>query len=95
MLEYGQNDVLFRIIRRGYGVAAGGAHETHDTIEGFYLPDGPAADLQKWRRAAEFRVDRTYNTMLEIISVQSNCNKRRRLHPNRGNSQHRRGGHSR
>ena len=67
MLEYGQNDVLFRIIRRGYGVAAGGVIETHDTIEGFYLPDGPAADLQKWRRAAEFRVDRTYNTMLEIM----------------------------
>ena len=61
LLEYGTNDVLFRVIRRGNNNADFSA--TY-----FLMPDGPAGDLNKWRAAFEFRVDRAYLTILEVLS---------------------------
>ena len=60
MLEYGINDVLFRVIRNG---DAGAAHAT------WAMPDGTAAEgLSKWRDAFEFKVDRVYNTFQEVVN---------------------------
>ena len=59
MLEYGTDDVIFRILRRGNNLA--------DASGDFYLPDGPNNDLEMWRKAVEFKVDRPFLTMLEIM----------------------------
>ena len=59
MLEYGVGEVLFRIIRRGVD------DEVHPN---FYMIDGPAGDLEKWRNGFSFSVDRVYNTLQEVIS---------------------------
>ena len=61
MLEYGVNDVIFRIIRRGREALGGEEHPD------FYMIDGPAGDLEKWRKAFSFRVDRVYNTLQEVL----------------------------
>ena len=58
MLEYGVTDVIFRILRRG--------NDTGD-VGPFLVPDGPAGAVDKWRDAFEFKVDRPYLTMLEIM----------------------------
>ena len=69
MLEYGANDVLFRIIRRGYHAAnaAPGNGEVLVAEPYFQMHDGPAGSIEKWRDAFSFKVDRTYNTMLEVL----------------------------
>ena len=59
MIEYGVGDVLFRILRRGINA------EVHAN---FYMVDGPAADLNKWRNAFSFSADRVYNTLQEVLS---------------------------
>ena len=59
MLEYGVGDVLFRILRRG-GV-------TGQTSANFYMVDGPAGNLEKFRDAFAFKIDRVYSTFQEIL----------------------------
>jgi hypothetical protein len=59
MLEYGENDVIFRVIRRG--------NDQGDQSADFLVPDGPLGDVDKWRNALEFKVDRPYLTILEIM----------------------------
>ena len=63
MLEYGTDEVLFRVLRRGRN----DEQETHLT---FRMHDGPppAVNLEHWRNAFEFKVDRPYLTILEILS---------------------------
>ena len=65
MLEYTEGDLLFKIIRRGYQAPdqAGGSEISAD----FDAPDGPVGQETKWRDAFSFKVDRTYNTMLEVL----------------------------
>jgi len=58
MLEYGENDVIFRVLRRG--------NNAGDQAANFLVPDAPG-DADKWRKAFEFKVDRPYLTMLEIM----------------------------
>ncbi len=75
MLESESDDVVFRVIRRGYSVdvGAGDAAETQaaggdDSLPiGFQMPDGPAGQEAIWRNAFTFKVDRIYNTMLEFM----------------------------
>ena len=59
MLEYGAGDVLFRVLRRGgiYG----------QDSPNFYMVDGPAGDLEKYRDAFSFKIDRVYSTLQEIL----------------------------
>ena len=59
MLEYGTNDVIFRVLRRG--------NNTNETHGNFHMIDGPVGDLTYWRDAFEFKVDRAYLTILEIL----------------------------
>ena len=59
MLEYGVGDVLFRILRRG-GVTA-------QTSANFYMVDGPAGNLEKYRDAFAFKIDRVYSTLQEVL----------------------------
>jgi hypothetical protein len=61
MLEYGLDDVIFRVIRRG--------NDTGDVggVYGFQAPDGPVGDVEKWRKAFQFNIDRPFLTMLEIM----------------------------
>jgi len=59
MLE-GAGDIVFRVLRRGNN--AGNEHAT------FYVEDGPAADVELWRNAFKFEVDRPFLTMLEIAA---------------------------
>ena len=70
MLEYGVDDVLFRVIRRGYQAdltaAAGGVAEVTLAEPYFQMHDGPAGNLNVWRDAFSFKVDKAYNTMLEV-----------------------------
>ena len=69
LLEYTEDEVVFRVIRRGYQ-AVGLAQEVPEyqgTMEDFQMPNGPAGDLNKWRSAFEFKVVRPYNTMLEVM----------------------------
>ena len=58
MLEYGTDDVIFRILRRGNNAGDAGP---------FLMPDGPPGNIEKWREAFEFKIDRPYLTMLEIM----------------------------
>ena len=74
MLEYGVNQVMFRILRRG--------NDNDEVHPDFYMIDGPdpgpggggeadlatqAASLNKWRDAFEFKIDRPYLTMHEVL----------------------------
>ena len=74
MLEYGVDDVLFRILRRGNNAA-----ETHPN---FRMIDGPdpgagngsvealaaqQASLSEWRDAFEFKINRAFLTVHEIL----------------------------
>ena len=59
MLEYGTNDVLFRVLRRGNNLG-----EVHPS---FRMIDGPAGALEQWRDAFEFKINRAYLTILEIL----------------------------
>jgi hypothetical protein len=79
MLEYDVDDVIFRIVRRGYivGDLAGADGEefgyTNSTGDvglpnEFQMPDGPVGEEAKFRNAFTFKVDRPYNTMLEILN---------------------------
>ena len=77
LLEYGEGEVLFRVIRRGYQIqnaATGGIGEVHNVafansiITPFLMPNGPtAATINKWRDACEFKVTRPYNTLVEVF----------------------------
>jgi hypothetical protein len=58
MLEYGTSDVIFRVLRRGDNAGDAGP---------FLVPDGPPGNIEKWREAFEFKIDRPYLTMLEIM----------------------------
>ena len=57
MSEYGVNEVLFRVLRRGNNGA-----QVHAN---FHMVDGVPAD--QWRDAFEFKIDRAYLTILEIL----------------------------
>ena len=59
MLEYGVDDVLFRILRRGNN-----ANETHAD---FKMIDGPAGAVELWRDAFEFKINRAFLTMHEVL----------------------------
>ena len=60
MLEYdAANDVLFRVLRRG--------DNTGDQDEDFQMIDGPAGNLDVWRNAFEFKINRPFLTILEIL----------------------------
>ena len=63
MLDYGANDVLFRVMRRstGDGVATARAD--------LYMPDGPggAAD-EVFREGLAFTIDRPYTSLQEIMT---------------------------
>ena len=61
MLEYDStNDVLFRVLRRGNNVAG----EEHAD---FHMIDGPGGNENKWRDAFEFKINRPFLTILEIL----------------------------
>lgn len=75
MLEYGVDDVMFRVLRRGNNIAG-------EFDEDFTMVDGPdpgaggggaadlalqAASLNKWRDAFAFNIDRAYLTMHEVL----------------------------
>ena len=60
MLEYdAANDVLFRVLRRG--------DNTGDQDEDFQMIDGPQGNLDVWRNAFEFKINRPFLTILEIL----------------------------
>ena len=59
MLEYGENDVLVRGLRRGNNLG--------DLHENFRMIDGPIGNLAEWRNGFEFKIDRPFLTMLEIL----------------------------
>ena len=75
MLEKESDDVLFRVIRRGYSedMKEGEEAEHYEGEDGstippeFQMPDGPAGQEAMWRNAFTFKVDRVYNTMLEFL----------------------------
>ena len=56
MLEYENGEILFRIERRGV-----------DGEVDAVMPDGPAGDVEKWRNAFAFTIDRVYNTLQEVF----------------------------
>ena len=62
MLSYdeGNPDVLFRVLRRGRNDVV----ETHETFQMF---DAPAPYPGKWRDGFEFKINRPYITILEIL----------------------------
>jgi hypothetical protein len=59
MLEYGADDVLFRVLRRGNNLG--------ENQPNFQMIDGPVGYENQWRDAFEFKVDRPYLTLLEIL----------------------------
>jgi hypothetical protein len=59
MLEYGTNDVLFRVLRRGNNLG--------EVAADFQMIDGPVGSENQWRDAFEFKIDRAYLTILEIL----------------------------
>ena len=62
MLEYGENEVLFQILRRLEGALG-------DTFpDDLLLPDGPPGNVEQWRNMSTFRVDRVFSNMLDIRS---------------------------
>ena len=91
MLEYGTNDVLFRVLRRGRNVPhvndpapyeGQPAHPEEHHLN-FQMIDGPdpgqgdgsaealarqAASINMWRDAFEFKIDRPFITILEVLS---------------------------
>jgi hypothetical protein len=69
LLEYTEDEVVFRIIRRGYQIPGLAAEvvENQDDMSDFQMPNGPAGYESKWRDAFEFKVIRPYNTMLEVL----------------------------
>ena len=60
MLEYGVDDVIFRILRRGANIA-------DEFDENFRMVDGPNAYPEEWRDAFSFKVNRPYLTMHEVL----------------------------
>ena len=68
LLEFVEGEVLFRIIRRGYLQLDNTNPEQQAALTGYKLPDGPAANLEQWRDAVEFKVDRSYLTIMEVMS---------------------------
>ena len=68
LLEFVEGEVLFRIIRRGYLQLDNTNPEQQAALTGYKLPDGPAANLGQWRDAVEFKVDRSYLTIMEVLS---------------------------
>ena len=75
MLEYGTNDVLFRVLRRGRGVphvndlAPPGSAVPHPEEHhlNFRMVDGPAEYVEQWRDGFEFKIDRPFLTILEVL----------------------------
>ena len=70
LLEYVEGDVLFRILRRGYLQLDNTSPETQNgaSMSALYrLPPGPAENLEKYRDSVEFKIDRPYLTMLEVL----------------------------
>ena len=76
LLEYGTNDVLFRVLRRGRNVPhaddpspPGGQDPPHPEEHhlNFRMVNGPVGDLEKWRNAFEFKIDRAFLTILEVL----------------------------
>ena len=61
MLEYGTNDVLFRVLRRG-------RNDEEENHANFRMINGPVGNLEQWRDAFEFKIDRPYLTILEILA---------------------------
>ena len=59
MLEYGVDDVLFRILRRG--------NDNNETHANFRMIDGPVGAVEQWRDAFEFKINRAFLTMHEIL----------------------------
>ena len=59
MLEYGAEDVLFRVLRRGNNLG--------ENQPNFRMIDGPVGNEEQWRDAFEFKVDRPYLTILEVL----------------------------
>jgi hypothetical protein len=59
MLEYGINEVLFRVLRRGNNLG--------EVAQDFQMVDGPVGKENQWRDAFEFKIDRPYLTILEIM----------------------------
>ena len=68
LLESVEGEVLFRILRRGFIELDGTNPESHAVLSSYHLPDGPAANLGQWRDAVEFKVDRSYLTIMEVLS---------------------------
>ena len=65
MLEYNATypSVLMRVHLRGVDGAANNAANFNDWL----MPDGPAGNLGKWRESFEFKVDRAYTNINEVL----------------------------
>ncbi len=72
-LEYVEGEVFFRILRRGYLVIAtntGAEVQNGPSVSGgnlYQLPDGPVGTPAQYRDSLEFKIDRPYLTMMEVI----------------------------
>ena len=76
MLEYENDETMFRILRRGDDDSENNVGlEFPDSYE---LPNGPDGDANKWRRACAFTIDRVYQNFGEIVekfqSISRNVN---------------------
>ena len=75
MLEYGADDVLFRVLRRGRNEPhqndpapyAGQDPHPEEHHLNFRMVDGPAEYVEQWRDAFEFKIDRPFITILEVL----------------------------
>ena len=61
MLDYGTNDIVFRIIRRGED----DGH--YDLDPELLMPNGPVGSEELYREAFEFKVDRPYSSFQEVL----------------------------
>ena len=61
MLDFGTNDIVFRIICRGED----DAH--YDIDPELLMPDGPVGSVELYRESFEFRVDRPYSSFQEVV----------------------------
>ena len=73
LLEYVEGEVFFRILRRGYRRIADNLFpevQNGPSISGgnlYQLRDGPVGTLDQYRDSVEFKIDRPYLTMMEVI----------------------------
>lgn len=70
MLEFtGSDSVLLRIVRLGNQYYNDGnvGLEEHADVGNFRMHNGPAGQPELWRDAFEFKVDRPYNTIQEVL----------------------------